>query len=70
MTYGPKQVVGITAAQPRKGYFGQKEVPFGKNWGDVSLGFRGWTLQDLYTCKLFLPFFFPFFFFPISFLAT
>jgi len=49
MTYGPKQVVGITAAQPRKGYFGQKEVPFGKNWGDVSLGFRGWTLQDLYT---------------------
>lgn len=50
MTYGPKQVVGIANAEARAGFFGTKKPTFGENWGAVNLGFRGWTLNDVYTC--------------------
>ena len=49
MTFGIKHIVGITTVQTRKGFFGTVKPLFGANWREVSLGFRGWTLEDVWV---------------------
>lgn len=49
MTYGIKHVVGVTTVKTREGFFGTVKPLFGGNWKNVSLGFRGWTLEDVWV---------------------